>query len=108
VLPPELDMIGALLGPRGDDPGWVRLASPLHHVEDAPATAPVLLVHGMRDTLVSYRESERLHRALTAAGRASELLLLEDAPHAFQIDWRGGANQRANAAMDVFLERHLG
>ena len=108
VLPPELDMIGALLGPRGDDPAWVRLASPLHQVESAATTAPALLVHGMRDTLVSYRESERLHRALTAAGRASELVLLEDAPHAFQVDWRGRANQRANAAMDVFLARHLG
>jgi acetyl esterase/lipase len=107
VLPPELDMIGALLGARGEDPEWVRLASPLHHVETAPVTAPVLLVHGTGDTLVSHRESERMHRALTGAGRASELLLLEGAPHAFQLDWRGRANQQANAAMDTFLTRHL-
>ncbi|MBI3769692.1 MAG: alpha/beta hydrolase [Deltaproteobacteria bacterium] len=107
VLSPELDMIGALLGARGEDPEWVRLASPLHHVASAPATAPVLLVHGTGDTLVSYRESERMHRALTTAGRVSELLLLEGAPHAFQLDWRGRANQQANAAMDAFLARHL-
>jgi hypothetical protein len=36
-----------------------------------------------------------------------ELLLLEGAPHAFQIEWRGAANRRANEAMDVFLEQHL-
>ena len=108
VLPPELDMIGALLGPRGEDPDWVQLASPLHHVANTGSTAPVLLVHGTRDTLVSHRESERLHHALTAAGKRSELLLLDGAPHAFQIDWRGRANQQANAAMDVFLGLHLG
>jgi acetyl esterase/lipase len=107
VLPPELDMIGALLGARGEDPEWVRLASPLHHVASAPVTAPVLLVHGTGDTLVSHRESERLHRALSAAGRVSELLLLEGAPHAFQLDWRGRANQQANTAMDTFLARQL-
>ncbi len=107
ALPPELDMIGALLGARGEDPEWVRLASPLQHVASATAPAPALLVHGTGDTLVSHRESERLHRALTAAGHASELLLLEGAPHAFQLDWRGHANQQANAAMDAFLARHL-
>ena len=36
-----------------------------------------------------------------------ELLLLEGAPHAFQTNWRGEANRRANAATDAFLERHL-
>lgn len=107
ALPPDLDMVGALLGPRGDDPEWVRLASPLHHAAAASAPVPVLLVHGTRDALVSYRESERLHRALQEAGRTSELLLLDDAPHAFQMDWRGRANQQANAAMDAFLARHL-
>jgi acetyl esterase/lipase len=104
-LPPELDMIGALLGPRDRDPEWARMASPLHHA--ARVSVPVLLIHGTGDTLVSYRESQRLHEALTAAGGASELLLLDGAPHAFQVDWRGTANQRANAAMDDFLARHL-
>ena len=83
----------------------MRLASPQSHV--AGARAPILLIHGTADTVVSYRESERLHRALQDAERVSELLLLEGAPHAFQIDWRGDANQRANAAMDAFLTRHL-
>jgi dipeptidyl aminopeptidase/acylaminoacyl peptidase len=67
----------------------------------------VLLIHGTGDQVVSWRESERLHAALEAAGKSSQLLLLEGAPHAFQVDWRGEANRRANAAMDAFLDRHL-
>jgi acetyl esterase/lipase len=99
------DMVDVFLGPRVEDPAWTRLASPVAHA--AHATAPVLLIHGTADALVSWHESERMHAALEAAGKSSELLLLEGAPHAFQVDWRGAANRRANAAMDAFLDRHL-
>lgn len=99
------EMTDALLGPRADDPEWTRLASPIAHT--AGAEAPMLLIHGTGDRVVSWHESERLDAALQAAGKASELLLLDGAPHAFQIDWRGEPNQRANAAMDAFLDRHL-
>src|SRR5262249_53031923 len=99
------DPIRALLGERAADETIVRLASPVHHATQA--TAPILLIHGTADTVVSYRESERMHAALSAAGKSSELLILERAPHAFQMDWQGEANRRANAAMDDFLARHL-
>jgi dipeptidyl aminopeptidase/acylaminoacyl peptidase len=71
------------------------------------ATAPVLVIHGTADTVVSYRESVRMHEALETAGKRSALLLLEEAPHAFQTEWRGPANRRANEAMDAFLDQHL-
>ena len=99
------EMVDGLLGPRVEDPAWARLASPIAYAGNA--TAPVLLIHGTSDQLVSWRESERMHAALLDAGKASELLLLDGAPHAFQVNWRGEANQRANAAMDAFLDRHL-
>ena len=99
------EMVDGLLGPRVEDPAWARLASPIAHA--AHATAPVQLIHGTADGLVSWRESERMHAALLDAGKESQLLLLEGAPHAFQVNWRGEANQRANAAMDAFLDQHL-
>jgi len=99
---PDWDPVGAFLGERVADERWVRLASAVTHAY--AARAPVLLVHGTADEVVSHRESERMHAALTEAGHTSELLLLDGAPHAFHIDWRGDANQRANRAMDAFLE----
>jgi acetyl esterase/lipase len=99
------EMVDALLGARVADAEWARLASPIVHA--AGATAPMLLIHGTADQLVSWRESERMHAALQEAGKSSELLVLEGAPHAFQVQWRGEANRRANAAMDAFLDRHL-
>ena len=50
---------------------------------------------GTGDQVVSWRESDRMHQAFVEAGRPSELLLIDGAPHAFQVDWRGEANQRA-------------
>jgi acetyl esterase/lipase len=99
------DPIGDFLGERAADPAWIRLASPVALA--ANARAPVLLVHGTADQVVSHRESVRMHEALIAAGKAAELLLLDGAPHAFQVDWRGDANRRANDAMDAFLTQHL-
>jgi hypothetical protein len=48
-----------------------------------------------------------MHVALREASKESDLLLLEGAPHAFQMVWHSEANQRANAAMDAFLDRYL-
>jgi acetyl esterase/lipase len=104
-FPDGIDPAGELLGPRRSDERWVHLASPVRHA--AHVSAPVLLIHGTKDTVVSYRESVRMHEALTAAGKPAEILLLEGAPHAFQTEWRGEANRRANDAMDAFLTEHL-
>ena len=105
TLPDGIDPTAELLGPRHAEPAWVRLASATEHAPHA--SAPVLLIHGTGDQVVSYRQSVRMHEALTAAGKPAEILLLDGAPHAFQIDWRGEANRRANEAMDTFLDRHL-
>ena len=56
-------------------------ASPVTHV--TPDAPPFLLVHGTKDWLVPYAQSEQLHAALTAAGVDSRLVPVEGAEHIF-------------------------
>jgi acetyl esterase/lipase len=62
-------------------PELIALASPLHQVPADPP--PFLLVHGTADTVAVPAHSERLHKALLAAGGRAELDLLPGAVHAF-------------------------
>jgi acetyl esterase/lipase len=56
-----------------------RQASPVTYVsKDAP---PFLIVHGDKDMLVPYQQSELLHAALTRAGVASELYIVKGGGH---------------------------
>jgi dipeptidyl aminopeptidase/acylaminoacyl peptidase len=61
----------------------LRLASPMTHVD--PIRAPVLLVHGDRDTSASVEESKRLERALRERGRDAELIVVTGAKHVFNF-----------------------
>ncbi|MFE3854568.1 alpha/beta hydrolase fold domain-containing protein [Streptomyces griseorubiginosus] len=70
--------VSALLGAR---PDLDAEASPLHHV--SARSAPVLLVHGTADTVVSVDHSRRLAAAYALHGAASELVLVDGAGHAF-------------------------
>ena len=53
--------------------------SPLRHV--AAVSAPVLLVHGTKDSNVDYAQSQRMNAALQAAGKQSELLTFDGLDH---------------------------
>lgn len=76
VTSPEGALFGADIA---DVLETARFASPLTHVSaDDP---PFLLLHGQRDPLLPWRQSEALHEALSAAGVPSELVLLPEAGH---------------------------
>ncbi|GAA0613421.1 S9 family peptidase [Brevundimonas kwangchunensis] len=60
-------------------------ASPRRRVQDL--TCPILLVHGVTDTVVPVIQSRRMHEALRAAGKASELIEIEGFGHG---DWPAG------------------
>ncbi|WP_165968895.1 alpha/beta hydrolase [Actinomadura sp. KC06] len=70
------------------DPHWARAASPLYQrLDHAP---PTLIVHGDRDQQIALDQSLRMHQALVAAGRDSQLLVLGGAGHEdvrFQQSW---------------------
>ncbi|HAN31744.1 MAG TPA: hypothetical protein DCQ06_09130 [Myxococcales bacterium] len=57
----------------------VKAGSPVHYV-DAKDT-PMILVHGTKDCTVPTPQSQRLHKALQAAGAWSELHVVQGAGH---------------------------
>lgn len=79
-------------------------ASPLRQAE--AIRAPVLLVHGDRDTSAGLAESERMAARLEELGREVELVVIPDAGHVFNFRDR----EKARAAWEAtraWLDRHL-
>lgn len=60
----------------------LRSASPLTYV--SADDAPMLLIHGDRDTLVPLKQSSLLYAALTAAGVPAELIVVQGGEHVFE------------------------
>ncbi len=63
------------------EPGGLSARSPLLHA--AKVAAPVLLLHGERDTRVPTEQSQLMAAALGSAGRRAELVLVPGAQHGF-------------------------
>ena len=68
---PDNPVLRAFLGAGQQQRALYRSASPLHHV--SPDDPPVLLFHGVIDSVVSVEHSRRLHASLVESGVASEL-----------------------------------
>jgi acetyl esterase/lipase len=76
--------------------------SALHHVSSDDT--PFLIMHGGKDSLVPLEQSERLHKALQAAGVPSQLHVIPDAGHGgkeFQTD-------TTRAIIRQFFDKTLG
>lgn len=80
----------------------LQLASPLHMAEYI--SAPVLLVHGVQDTLAFPEESERLAEHLPAA--TTKLLLVPDAGRLFNFHQPEQATLAWDATLE-WLDRYL-
>ena len=71
-------MIGA---PIQQNQEATRKADPVRYVtHDDP---PFLIMHGNKDRMVPYQQSETLHRLLKEAKVRSELLIIDGAGHGF-------------------------
>lgn len=66
--------------------------------------APVLLIHGTEDTVVSADQSRVMANALKVAGKPHELLLLEGENHYLA---RSSARTQVLEAVESFLTQHL-
>jgi acetyl esterase/lipase len=86
----------------GPDLDRARAASPLYQrLDQAP---PTLIIHGDRDQQMALDQSQRMHQALVAAGRDSQLLVLGGTGH-------GGPQHAAPwvlSTIAAFLLQHLG
>jgi dipeptidyl aminopeptidase/acylaminoacyl peptidase len=78
--PGDIDVARALLGGTVTQvPDVYRDASPVVHVD--PESAPFLVVHGVRDTVVPIAHARRLVAALREAGIAVDYVEFPDAGH---------------------------
>lgn len=92
----------AFLG--ADRPGWVGELNAVSPVKlAARADAPVLLIHGKEDTVVKIEQSRRMERALKAAGKPVELVVLEGEDHGLSGETTRIAMLQASVA---FVLRH--
>jgi len=64
---------------------------------------PTLLIHGQRDELVWFRQSERLSARLDALGTPHCFVRLPWATHAFDYNFNGPGGQISTFAVETFL-----
>ncbi len=84
---------------------YLERASPYRQAERIQA--PVLLVHGDRDTTAPIAESEQMIARLRELGRHAELLRIEGAGHVFNFQDRRLASQAWETSLG-WLRQHLG
>jgi dipeptidyl aminopeptidase/acylaminoacyl peptidase len=84
-------------------PGDKRLdeISPAHHADRA--AMPILLIHGLDDTVVPYDQSREMAAALKRAGKPVELVTLKSEDHWLS---RGETRLQMLTAVVAFLEIH--
>jgi dienelactone hydrolase len=77
--------------------------SPVRHA--GQADAPLLLIHGKDDTVVPFRQSEAMVRAMRAAGKTVDFVVLPTSDH-----WIGAGSEANRVAMlkamDAWLEKY--
>jgi dipeptidyl aminopeptidase/acylaminoacyl peptidase len=97
-----LDLVEQMIGGERGDKERLRLHSPLRRAEEV--RIPVLLGHGADDPTVHVKQSQRMAKALRAAGKNVEYLEFPDEVHGFLLE----ANCiRWYEALIAFFEKNL-
>lgn len=90
--------------------GLLGRASPDKLIATSPAQqvaairAPILLIHGDKDTSVLPEQSQKMANALRAAGKPHELVILKDENHRLS---QAVTRTQTLEAIGTFLEKHL-
>ncbi len=86
---------------------WTRMTpdftavSPINHIERIKA--PLLLIHGKKDIVVDFAQSQSMYNKTKAAGKSVELVALPEATHHFR---READRVALLKAIDGFLQKH--
>jgi acetyl esterase/lipase len=70
---------------RAEAPELYRKASPVTYVRPGRHVPPMLLIHGTADEVVNVSQSRTLAAALASVGATHELIIIEGAPHTFDL-----------------------
>lgn len=97
-----IDYWESLYGAEASEKQQLRDISPAYHAENFEA--PVLLVHGRKDTVVRYDQSKVMEKALRKAGKDVTLVDFKSEDH-----WMSQAATRIEMlrAVAAFIEKHL-
>jgi dipeptidyl aminopeptidase/acylaminoacyl peptidase len=99
----EAHYLDTLIGPLPDARATYQARSPLQQV--SRIQRPVILFHGLEDTVVPPSQSERLALALSERGVTVELFLFPGESHSFRS---GAVQAQVLEATEAFFRRHLG
>ncbi|KAI1805059.1 hypothetical protein F4811DRAFT_570540 [Daldinia bambusicola] len=91
-------------------PAQVQAISPLAHIRDGSYRTPTFLVHPYDDDLIPWEQARRTADELSRQGVESELKLVSNAAHLFDMYRSHEGNEEAVRAIDdgyVFLSRHV-
>lgn len=96
----SLEELRSLLG--GGSAEKLIATSPAKQVTNI--RAPILLIHGDKDTVVLPEQSQKMANALRAAGKPHELVILKDENHRLA---QAATRTQTLEAIAAFLEKHL-
>ena len=99
----EAHYLDTLIGPLPEARATYQARSPLQQVRRIQR--PVILFHGLEDTVVPPSQSERLALALSEQGVPVEIFLFPGEGHGFRS---GAVQAQVLEATEAFFRRHLG
>ncbi len=91
--------------PDEKDVNWAVKGSPITYVHQK--AAPTLLIHGTKDSVVPFAQSERYALRLKEVKARVELVAIDGAEHGFGSGYGGDAGRRCDDAVVEFLEQRF-